>query len=195
MFTGIITDTTAVIRQRKAAEGLYVTFARPAAWQDLVLGESIATDGVCLTLSKLTVREYECCLVPETLQVTSFGRRVPDRVNVERAMQLSDRLSGHLVQGHIDATGQVAAIDQAEGYRLSVKFDPSARKLLVLKGSITLNGVSLTIAALSRDSFTVALVPYTLEHTTLQTLAAGDTVNLEFDMIGKYVANLIEKGE
>ena len=192
MFTGIITQTAAVRRYTPAPDGLLATFARPQGWHDMVLGESIATDGVCLTVAALRENEYDCFLMTETLNKTTFKAHPPQRVNLERPLGVSDRFGGHFVQGHVDGVGTVRSINATDGYVMSVEFAPENRELVMYKGSICLNGVSLTVAGVTKNSFTVALIPHTLESTTLSELRAGDQLNLEFDMLGKYIANIME---
>jgi riboflavin synthase len=192
MFTGIITHTTAVLGSKSGADGLTMTFKRPKGWDDLVLGESIATNGVCLTVSAIHEDSYECLLMPETLHKTSFGADLPESVNLERSLSVSDRFGGHFVQGHVDGTGTVEKIDTADGWRVSVAFPEVNKELVIPKGSITINGVSLTVAELSDNVLGVAIIPHTLEHTTLNMLRVGDKVNLEFDTIGKYVVNIMK---
>lgn len=187
MFTGIITHTTAITSQNKTSEGLTLTFENPKEWTDVVLGESIATDGVCLTVSDLQPDTYSVFLMPESLAKTTFGKKVPKRVNLERSLSAADRFGGHFVQGHVDGVGEVSKIDESDGYRLFVKYDKQSAPLVIPKGSITINGVSLTVVDAGRDELSVALIPHTLEHTTLSDLKPGDPVNLEFDMIGKYI--------
>jgi riboflavin synthase len=193
MFTGIITNVARVIEHTDEAEDLRLRFERPQSWKDLALGESIATNGVCLTVAAMTDTTYDCVLVPETLEKSSFGSYIPERVNLERSLRLSDRLSGHFVQGHVDTTTKLKEIDQSDGYRLVLELPTGAQHLVVEKGSITLHGVSLTIASLDETSFSVALVPHTLQHTVLGDLKAGDEVNIEFDVLGKYIAKHMEE--
>ncbi len=193
MFTGIITDTTSIVRSKKSKGGLTLTFQRPRGWDDLQLGESVATNGACLTVAALRDSEYDCVLIPETLNRTAFGSSLPEQVNLERAMGMADRFSGHFVQGHVDGIGTVRAIDtDASGWRLSIAFSPADKPLVIYKGSVTMNGVSLTVAAVEDNVLTVALIPHTLKHTTLESLQVGGAVNLEFDMIGKYVVNSLK---
>lgn len=195
MFTGIISHVTSVKETAKTDDGLMITFIRPDDWNDLALGESVATNGVCLTVAAVREHEYDCLLTPETLARTSFGASLPQKVNLERPLAVQDRFGGHFVQGHVDDTGTVAAIDQSDGYRLSVQFDPKNRGLVVYKGSIAIDGVSLTVARTENDRLEVALVPHTLESTTLGLLKPGDIVNLEFDILGKYVQNNMKARE
>ncbi len=192
MFTGIITNVEDVKSSKQQNGGLTITFSRPGGWPDLALGESIATEGVCLTVAALRDSEYDCHLIPETLAKTSFGTKVPRQVNLERSLQLNDRFGGHFVQGHVDGVGVISKIDQTDGYRLKVEFPAEYSELVIYKGSICLNGVSLTVAETAGGSFIVALIPHTVEHTTLGSLRTGDSVNLEFDMLGKYIVNYLK---
>jgi riboflavin synthase len=192
MFTGIITHISRVLEHKSAAEGLTLTFERPAAWTDLALGESIATNGVCLTVSAMREDSYDCFLMPETLAVSAFGKELPSRVNLERSLGLNDRFGGHFVQGHVDSVGKVVKIDDAHGYEMSVEFPAGSEDLVIYKGSITINGVSLTVAGVEGKVLRVALIPHTLEQTTLGALRVGDAVNLEFDMLAKHIAKIME---
>jgi riboflavin synthase len=193
MFTGIIAETTEIVGQKINQDGLELVFNKPKNWTDLELGESIATNGVCLTIAQITNDTYICNLIPETLSVSTFGTHIPKRVNLERAMRANDRLSGHFVQGHVDTVTTVTNITKNDEYRLSLKLAPQHKNLVVHKGSITIDGVSLTVATCDDGTFEVALVPHTLSHTTLGDLQKGDGVNIEFDVLGKYVANILEK--
>jgi riboflavin synthase len=192
MFTGIISHTSAVRLKSTDDTGMTLTFDRPADWSDLKEGESIATSGICLTIAALRDNEYDCVVIPETIARTSFGQKLPETVNLERALSASGRLDGHFVQGHVDDVGRISAIDRSDGFRLSLTFDPKHRNLVVDKGSITIDGVALTIAAVNDTSLTVALIPHTLEQTTIPSLKVGDLANLEFDIIGKYVINSLK---
>lgn len=193
MFTGIITDVGTINRTKSTNEGLQVTFTRPKTWSTLQLGESIATNGVCLTVESMSDTVYSCVLVPETLRKSSFGNTMPAKVNLERAMTIADRFGGHFVQGHVDGVGHITRIDKDKDWRLYISFDLADEAYIIPKGSISLNGVSLTVANISNHVFEVALIPHTLKHTALATLHVGDEVNIEFDMIGKYVAKIMEK--
>ncbi len=192
MFTGIITHTTDVSAKRDDKGGMIMTLQRPNEWTDLELGESIAANGACLTVSQLRTDSYDCYLMPETLAKTSFGTTIPKQVNLERSLSAKDRFGGHFVQGHVDGVGTVSKIVQTPDYAITINFPPEFSELVIYKGSITINGVSLTVSATQRHSLTVSLIPHTLEHTTLSSLQVGDSVNLEFDMIGKYVAKIME---
>ncbi len=191
MFTGIVTKTTDVKRHSVTDDGVLVTFGRPPEWKDLELGESIATNGVCLTVADIRKDEYDCLVMPETQFVTAFREEFPKSVNLERSLTVKGRFGGHFVQGHVDGVGTVDLIDEAKGYDLYVDFPAGNRHLLIHKGSVTINGVSLTVAEVEEHTLRVSLIPHTLEHTTLSDLRAGDKVNLEFDMLGKYIANMM----
>ncbi|MES2971773.1 MAG: riboflavin synthase [Patescibacteria group bacterium] len=192
MFTGIITETSRIKGSKAVQSGLTITFQKPAGWDDLTLGESVATNGACLTVAAIRSDEYDCHLVAETLAKTSFGHELPAIVNLERSLSVGGRIGGHFVQGHVDGVGKIVKIDKVDGYRLYVTFMPESQKWVIYKGSVTINGVALTVAEVSAGMLAVALIPHTLEHTTLKDLKVGDLVNLEFDMIGKYIVNVME---
>jgi riboflavin synthase len=192
VFTGIITATANVRSVQTRADGLLLSFERPKSWTDLVLGESIATNGACLTVSAMRANEYDCFLLTETLSKTVFGQTVPKRVSLERSLQVSDRFGGHFVSGHVDGLGTVTRIDHSDGLTLSIEFAEENLSLVIYKGSICINGVSLTVSSVQHSIFTVSLIPHTLTHTTLEDLQTGDQVNLEFDMIGKYISQILE---
>lgn len=193
MFTGIITAKAQVNYAKQLKEGMEVSFERPKGWDDLEIGESIAVNGVCLTISSMTSSEWTAFLMPETLSVTSFGSGMPPVVNLERALPLSYRLSGHIVQGHVDGIGTVQKINKEDGYVISIEFDAQYAGLVIYKGSVTINGVSLTVSACHDNVLEVSIIPHTLSETTLGDLKEGDHVNLEFDVIGKYVANILKQ--
>ncbi len=192
MFTGIITDVARVLKNQPDSNGLTLTIQKPGSWNDLVLGESVSTNGVCLTVSEIRDAEYDVYLMHETLNVTAFGDSMPERVNLERALSASGRFGGHFVQGHVDGVGKIVDVKTGDDYRITIDFPSENQDLVIYKGSITINGVSLTVAETQGHNLTVALIPHTLEHTTLGDLKTGGKVNLEFDMIGKYVAKIME---
>lgn len=187
MFTGIISHTTKVKAAKKGSTGLAITFERPRQWVDLVLGESVSANGVCLTVERLGSNTFSCFLIPETLRKTTFGKQTPLSVNLERALKAGERFGGHFVQGHIDCIGEVLSCKRAAA-EIVVAFPARFNKYVIDKGSIALNGVSLTIVKTDRNQLTIALIPYTLKQTNLGSLKPGDNVNLEFDMLSKYVA-------
>ena len=188
MFTGLIEDLGAVRELRPAGTGgrLSVTTGIPAG--DLVLGESIAVNGVCLTVVSIGRDSFVADVSPETLERSTLGRLAAgSRVNLERALRLGDRLGGHLVSGHIDGTGEILGrVREANAVRFAIR-----TRYVVAKGSIAVDGISLTVNGVGGDRFEVAVIPHTLEVTTLQGRQAGDRVNLEVDIIGKYVERLL----
>ena len=188
MFTGIITAKSSIISRKYSKNGLKLTIKRPQGWDDILLGESIATNGVCLTITAIKPTNYEVFLMPETLNKTTFSTKSFSDVNLERALRLGDRLSGHIVQGHVDCVGQVRKITKDDNeYRIDVSYPKNYENLIVNKCSITIDGVSLTVASCKSDTLTVAIIPHTLKHTTLGSLKEKSQVNLEFDIIGKYI--------
>jgi riboflavin synthase len=186
MFTGIITHTAKIRSHAEKNKSLFLTIAKPASWK-LTVGESVATNGVCLTVKKSSPKDYSVELMPETLSKTTFGKKIPDTVNLERSLRLSDRVSGHFVTGHIDAIGRIISLhNHGTSRTLSISYPKAYRSLLIPKGSITIDGVSLTIVSMTSSSFTVAILDYTLKATTLGEKAKNDSVNLEFDILAKY---------
>lgn len=189
MFTGIISHTTEIKSARHTNDGLALTFKKPKSWRDLQMGESVSTNGVCLTVAAIRENEYDCFLVPETLAKSIFGNEIPKCVNLERSMKVDDRFGGHFVQGHVDDVGRVASISDTDGRQYTIQYSKDNRALVIPKGSITINGVSLTVAQIDAQTFSVAVIPYTLQNTTLGSLKKGNKVNLEFDIFGKYIIN------
>lgn len=189
MFTGII-ETKSNVIDHKTVDGLLeLTLARPNGW-DIVRGQSIACDGVCLTVETFDEQSFMVKLMPETLNKSTYGGSIPAEVNLERAMLANGRFEGHVVQGHVDCAGSVSNITSAEGWTtITISHDHSFDKLVVPKGSIAINGVSLTVVDPAPGQLSVALIPHTLEITTLGTLSTDQTVNLEFDILGKYILN------
>jgi riboflavin synthase len=193
MFTGIITEVGSVARANHDADGLELTIR--SGYSDLELGESIAVDGACLTVQKLSDGTFEAHVIRTSLDRTRFADYVPgQRVNLERALRLGDRLGGHLVQGHVDGLGRVETVTHRDDARLlNIRVPSSVGRTSVPQGSITVDGVSLTVnAKLEPDLIQISLIPFTLQHTTLGERRAGDRVHLEADTIGKYVEALWE---
>jgi riboflavin synthase alpha subunit len=194
MFTGIVEDQGRIARRSGTAQetALRVEAAFAAA---LHAGDSVAVDGVCLTVTGSAPGWFETLVSPETMSRTTLGTRRPgDAVNLERALRLGDRLGGHLVQGHVDGTAAVVGrTPEGSGARLTVALSPEFAPFVVPKGSIALDGVSLTVALRRPESFEVALVPLTLQRTTLGTRRPGDRLNLELDPIGRYVVQAWEE--
>lgn len=196
MFTGII-ETVGIVRAfvRQPA-GARVTIGAAIIAESARLGDSLAVDGACLTVAALAGDSVVCDLSAETLSRTTLGTlRVGARVNLERPLRLGDRVGGHLVSGHVDALGQLASrLPQGDGAVYRIRFPESLAPLLVPKGSVAVDGISLTVAALAGRHFDVAVVPYTLRGTTLPEKRVGAPLNLEADLIGKYVARLAGGG-
>lgn len=188
MFTGIVEKIGRVAKISLQGKNRHF-FIESELAPELKIDQSVAHNGVCLTVVGIEGKVYEVVAIDETLQKTSLGTwQVGDRVNLERAMKLGDRLDGHIVQGHVDQTGTCHLIEDAEGSRVfTFHYDPSLGNMTIEKGSITVNGVSLTVVNSQKGAFSVAVIPYTYDHTSFHTLKVGDKVNLEFDVIGKYV--------
>ncbi|XTB54025.1 riboflavin synthase [Fusobacterium nucleatum] len=188
MFTGIVEKIGRVAKISLQGKNRHF-FIESELAPELKIDQSVAHNGVCLTVVGIQGKVYEVVAIDETLQKTSLGTwQVGDRVNLERAMKLGDRLDGHIVQGHVDQVGICYAIEDAQGSRVfTFHYDPSLGNMTIEKGSITVNGVSLTVVNSKKGAFSVAVIPYTYEHTSFHTLRVGDKVNLEFDVIGKYV--------
>lgn len=200
MFTGIITAIGSVRRVQLRGEEALFEFSCPYGTngdpEKLVLGESIAVDGTCLTVVTITDGGFTATASAETLSRTTLGhKRAGDRVNMERAMRANDRLGGHIVAGHVDAVGRVRAripVNDAERWQFDAP--ASVHRFIAEKGSITIDGVSLTVNVVDADGFEVTLVPFTMAHTTLGAKRAGDAVNLEADVLARYVARALEAG-
>ena len=193
MFTGIIEEVGRVERIVPAGSGARVEVAARAILEGTREGDSIATDGVCLTATRLTGSGFEADCSAETMRRTSLGSwRAGTEVNLERAMRLGDRLGGHLVQGHVEGVGRlVGRRPEGESEMLRFEYPPELGRYMILKGSIAVGGISLTIATLDDAWFEVAAIPVTLERTTLGRMEIGTPVNLETDLIAKYVERLV----
>jgi riboflavin synthase len=189
MFTGLIESVGAVSDMKAGASGVRLRISTPLG-SELRIGDSLAVNGVCLTVVEAAAGQVQADIGPETARVTTLGSCRPgQRVNLERAMRADSRFGGHFVQGHVDGTGTVKAMRlDGEAHWLTVGFGETLSAYVIAKGSIAIDGVSLTIAALREGEFDVMVIPYTWEHTNLNALAARDRVNLECDMVGKYVA-------
>ncbi len=192
MFTGIVEELGKVVRLAREEENLHITVAAQFANQ-LKIDQSVAHNGVCLTVVDVQEDTFTVTAIAETLSRTNLGDlQVGDILNLERGMILNERLDGHIVQGHVDQTGLCTAVESQEGSHVfRFKYEAANKNVTIEKGSITVNGVSLTVVDSDLDSFSVAIIPYTLAHTNFKTLKVGDTVNLEFDVIGKYVKRLM----
>ena len=196
MFTGIVETVGRVAAVVEYPGSRRLRSASDLPLAELQAGESISVDGVCLTFVAQQDDCFETDVVPETLQCSTLGAVGQGRnVNLERALKMGDRLDGHLVQGHVDATAAVLDVGREAGeYRLQIELVPQIRAFIAQKGSVALQGVSLTVAAMGPTSFDVALVPQTLKGTTLGELEAGDRVNVEVDLVARYLGRLLEAG-
>src|SRR6266850_2237558 len=195
MFTGIIEEVGRVQSAVRRRGALRVRIHRPGSQRDLARGDSIAVDGVCLTVVARGRDWFEAEVSPETCRRSTLGAaRAGRSVNLERPLAASGRLGGHFVQGHVDASGSVRSIRRAGAFvEMAFGYPAALRGLLVEKGSIAVNGVSLTIASMTSTAFTAALIPHTLEGTNLGTLKPSDAVNLEVDILAKYVRALLDR--
>jgi riboflavin synthase len=193
MFTGLVEAVGELIERTPTAGGFRLRVATALA-PELQVGESIAVNGVCLTVVEADAREFHAEIGPETVRVTTLGLLPPaSAVNLERSMRADSRFGGHFVQGHVDAIGRVEDLRSHEDFQwLTVSFPPHLAPLFVHKGSVAVDGISLTVAGLGPGRFDVQVVPFTLEHTNLGHTHVHDRVNLECDMIGKYVARAAE---
>lgn len=193
MFTGIVRELGRVVAARGGEDGLALEVEAPETAALVAVGDSVSVNGCCLTAERVNDGRIAFHAVPETLARTTLGALVPgDEVNVEPALRAGDPLGGHVVQGHVDAIGRVAAVEpEGEGVRALIEAPEDVRRYCVEKGSIAVDGVSLTVARLRDDGFEVALVPHTLRATTLSSLSPGQAVNLEADVLAKHVERLL----
>ncbi len=191
MFTGIIETLGTLVEVKKDQENLHLT-VQSALTPELKIDQSVAHNGVCLTVVSKTDSTYTVTAIQETCLKTNIESwAVGDAINLERAMLLGARLDGHIVQGHVDQTGICTEIKEAEGsWYFSFEYDSSLQNITIEKGSITVNGVSLTVVNSKENAFSVAIIPYTYANTNFHTFQVGTKVNLEFDVIGKYVSRL-----
>ncbi len=193
MFTGIVETVGTVRKLVSEQKNLHITIESDLS-NELKIDQSVAHNGVCLTVVAVSETEYTVTAIQETLQKSNLGAlQEGDKVNLERAMKLGARLDGHMVQGHVDQIATCIGINDADGSTIfTFQHDSSQGNITVEKGSITVNGVSLTVLNSQEDQFSVAIIPYTLEHTNFKTLQKEATVNLEFDVIGKYVSRIMQ---
>lgn len=199
MFSGIVEESATVVKIVKEQENLHITL-KCSFVEELKIDQSVSHNGVCLTVVKLEDGCYTVTAMKETLERSNLGLLKPgDKVNVERSMMMNGRLDGHIVQGHVDETAECIEICDADGswyYTFRYKKDDvMAAKgyMTVDKGSVCVNGVSLTVCRPTDESFTVAIIPYTYENTNFHTLSIGSVVNIEFDIIGKYIAQMLKR--
>jgi len=193
MFTGIIEQLGKVIKLEKEKTNLHIT-VEAGFTNELKIDQSVAHNGVCLTVVKKDKNTYTVTAIDETLQKSNIGKlEVNSLINLERCTKIGHRLDGHIVQGHVDQTGECLSIESSNGSWVYTFEYEDKGNMTVEKGSITINGVSLTVVNSKDNQFSVAIIPYTHEHTNFRTFKVGTIVNLEFDIVGKYVTKLIQK--
>jgi len=193
MFTGIIESLGEVQQLERDRGNLHISI-NSSITQELKIDQSVAHNGVCLTVVSLDGDSYTVTAIDETLEKSNLGElKIGDKVNLERAMVLGSRLDGHIVQGHVDQTGKCIAVLEKEGsWFFTFEYDAAQNNVTIEKGSITIDGVSLTVVDSGKNTFSVAIIPYTYENTRFNAYKKGSTVNLEFDVIGKYVARIMQ---
>ena len=191
MFTGIIEELGIITNLKKDLGNIHITIESKMS-SELKKDQSVSHNGVCLTVIDLENNEYTVTAIKETLNKTNIGElKINDKVNLERALKLGDRLDGHMVQGHVDQTASCIAIEENDGsWEYTFTYNESLGNITIEKGSVTVNGVSLTVVNSKKNMFSVAIIPYTYEHTNFNILKIGSIVNIEFDIIGKYVSRL-----
>tara|TARA_B100002019_G_scaffold36830_1_gene30835 strand:- start:151 stop:732 length:582 start_codon:yes stop_codon:yes gene_type:complete len=193
MFTGIIENMAEVVDVKTNKNNLDILF-KSHLLPELKVDQSISHNGVCLTVADITKETYLVNVVKETIDKSNFSSlKVGDMVNIERSMMINDRLDGHIVQGHVDQIAECISIDENGGSYVMTFLYEKSNNVTVEKGSICVNGISLTVCNSQENSFSVAIIPYTWENTNLKKIKIGDTVNLEFDIVGKYIAKLLTK--
>jgi riboflavin synthase len=191
MFTGIIEAFGKVVDLKKDQENLHISL-ESSLTQELKIDQSLAHNGVCLTVVNTATDQYTVTAIQETLEKSNLGSiKMGHLINLERAMMMNSRLDGHIVQGHVDQIGYCTGVDFRDGsWFFDFEYDQNQNNITIEKGSICVNGVSLTVVNSGQNQFSVAIIPYTYEHTNFHQIQKGDTVNLEFDMIGKYISKL-----
>ena len=193
MFTGIIEEVGEISRINPEGGNMHFSI-KAAMTPELKIDQSVAHNGVCLTVVSINDNEYTVTAVAETLEKTNLKNLAEGSpVNLERGMKLGDRLDGHIVQGHVDQTAVCKKVQEKDGsWEFTFEYDPTLQNITIEKGSITVNGVSLTVVNSKKNEFSVAIIPYTYEYTTFKYFKEGDVINLEFDVIGKYVKRIQE---
>ena len=193
MFTGIIEDLGNVIKLEREQENLHLTIQSKIT-NELKIDQSVSHNGICLTVVHIEGDRYTVTAIKETLNKTNLNDiSTGDQVNIERAMKLGDRLDGHIVQGHVDQTAVCKSVKEVDGsWYFTFEYDRTLNNITIEKGSITVNGVSLTVVNSETNRFSVAIIPYTYEHTNFNTFTEGTVVNLEFDVVGKYIKKLYD---
>lgn len=194
MFSGIIEGLGEITALRREQSNLHIT-VKSNFTNELKIDQSIAHNGVCLTVVEITGDTYVATAIDETLKKSNIGLlKSGDEVNLERCMKLGDRLDGHIVQGHVDQTANCTSMEESDGsWTFTFDYDAAQGNITVEKGSVCVNGVSLTVVNSKEHSFSVCIIPYTFEHTNFKHIKVGTVVNLEFDILGKYISKLVKK--
>lgn len=194
MFTGIIEATGKILNIEEEGRNIHYTLSCPFT-NELKIDQSVAHNGCCLTVVEVSEHQYKVTAIDETLEKTNLKDwKIGTEINLERCMMMNGRIDGHIVQGHVDKTGEVVAIENKNGsYFITFKYDLTDDFITVPQGSITVNGISLTVAESGDDTFSVSIIPYTWDFTNMKNLKIGDKVNLEFDIIGKYITKFLKK--
>jgi riboflavin synthase len=197
MFTGLIEERGFIKEKIKTGEGIRFVLSAKKIMDDLKIGDSVAVNGVCLTVVKREKDNFSVDTIEETLKKTNLGStKLKDPVNLERPLMANARLGGHFVLGHVDTTGTVKQVKElSNSHFVTISFPKNYQKYLIPVGSVAIDGVSMTVAELGKDEFSVGVIPHTWEETIFANKRIGDTVNLEFDVLGKYIVQLTEQGE
>jgi riboflavin synthase len=194
MFTGLVEEKGILVNKIKTGDGLRLVFNAKIVYGDLEIGSSISVNGVCLTVVELNKDSFAVDTIEETLKKTNLGRlNINDYVNLERPLKADARLGGHFVLGHVDTTGTVESVAElSNSHFVTISFPENFQKYLIYVGSVAIDGVSMTVAEIKNNSFSVGVIPHTWAETVFSTKKTGDTVNLEFDVLGKYVEKIME---
>ena len=194
MFSGIVEATAVIEDIQSSGTNKVFTISNPFG-NEIYIDQSISHNGVCLTITEIVNNSYKLDAIEETLKRSNLGSlQLGDQVNLERSLKLNDRLDGHMVQGHVDCTGTINVVEDKNGsWEFTISFPERFKNLIIEKGSICVNGISLTVSFIENDVFKVSIIPYTYQHTNLKHLSRGSIVNIEFDSIGKYVMKYLEK--
>jgi riboflavin synthase len=194
MFTGLVEEKGILINKIKTGDGLRLVFNAKIVFSDLEIGSSISVNGVCLTVVELNKDSFAVDTIEETLKKTNLGRlNINDSVNLERPLKADARLGGHFVLGHVDTTGTVESVAElSNSHFVTISFPENFQKYLIYVGSVAIDGVSMTVAEIKNNSFSVGVIPHTWAETVFSSKKPGDTVNLEFDVLGKYVEKIME---
>ena len=194
MFTGLVEETGKLIDKIVTGEGYQLVISAKKVMSDLEIGSSICVNGVCLTVVKKTEASFYLDTIEETLKKTNLGSlNIGDKVNLERPLKADERLGGHFVLGHVDTTGKIAEVKElSNSHFVTISYPEQFNKYLIYVGSVAIDGVSMTVAELGKNTFSVGVIPHTWEETIFSNKKPGDTVNLEFDVLGKYVEKIME---